>query len=72
MEEKLIAIIAEYRGVDASEISKDATFADIGLDSLDVAELAMQIEDSVGVSIEVSPEINTIAKLAEYIESKKN
>lgn len=70
MKEKLIAIIAEYKGVAAEEISADTTFADMGLDSLDIAELVIQIEDSLGVSIEVSPELNTISKLAAYIEAK--
>ena len=71
MKEKLIKIIADYKGVDASEVAGDATFADIGLDSLDIAELVMNIEDEFGVSIEMSPEINTVDKLVEYIEANK-
>lgn len=70
MEEKIIAIIAEYQSKDPSEITADQTFADMGLDSLDIAELVIQIEDALDVSIEVSPELNTIAKLVEYIGSK--
>ena len=70
MEEKIVAIIAEYKGVDASEIETDKAFADLGLDSLDVAELVMQIEDATGVEIDISPELNCIDKLVEYIESK--
>ena len=70
MKEKTISIIAEYQGKDASEITSDQTFADMGLDSLDIAELVIQIEDALNVSIEVSPELNTIDKLVEYIESK--
>ena len=48
MKEKLIEIIANYKGVDVSEIASDAAFADIGLDSLDIAELVMNIEDELG------------------------
>lgn len=70
MKEKLIAIIAEYLGKDASEIEADATFEDLGLDSLDIAELVMQIEDELGVSIELSAELNNIDKLVEYIENQ--
>ena len=70
MKEKIISIIAEYQGKDAPEITSDQTFADMGLDSLDIAELVIQIEDALNVSIEVSPELNTIDKLVEYIESK--
>ena len=71
MKEKLIEIIANYKGVDVSEIAPDAAFADLGLDSLDIAELVMNIEDELSVSIEMSPEINTIDKLVEYIEENQ-
>lgn len=70
MKEKLIAIIAEYLGKDAAEIEADASFEDLGLDSLDIAELVMQIEDELGVTIELSAELNTIDKLVDYIEKQ--
>ncbi|MBQ8383090.1 MAG: acyl carrier protein [Clostridia bacterium] len=70
MKEKLIAIIAEYLGKDASEIEADATFEDLGLDSLDIAELVMQIEDELSVTIELNAELNNIDKLVEYIENQ--
>ena len=53
------------------EIASDKTFGDLGLDSLDIAELVMQIEDETGVEIEVSPELNTIDKLAAYISERQ-
>lgn len=71
MKEQLIKIIAEYKGINEADISTDATFADLGLDSLDIAELVMQIEDTFDVQIEMSPELNTIDKLIEYIDSQK-
>lgn len=70
MKEKLIAIIADYLGKDAAEIEADATFEDLGLDSLDIAELVMQIEDEMGVTIELNAELNNINKLVEYIENQ--
>lgn len=71
MKEQLIKIIADYQSKDASEISSSATFEELGLDSLDTAELVMQIEDELNVQIELSAELNTIDKLAEYIQSKQ-
>lgn len=71
MKEKLVQILADYKGVDASAIDPSASFADLGLDSLDVAELSMQIEDELGVSIEMSAEYNTVEKLLAYIESQQ-
>ena len=70
IKEKLVDILAEYKNVDPSEIQTDLPFTELGLDSLDVAELVMQIEDELGVSIEMSAQYNTIDKLAAYIEQQ--
>ncbi len=71
MKEQLIQILADYKGVAASEIKTDVPFSELGLDSLDVAELVMQIEDELDVSLEMSAEYNTVDKLLAYIESQK-
>lgn len=43
-------LVAKY-GVDASKISADATLADLGLDSLSVAELMFDIEDLFSIQV---------------------
>lgn len=70
MKEKIVAIVAEYKGVDASEIKTDVSFGELGLDSLDTAELLITVEDALGVTVELSSEINTIDKLVTYLENK--
>ena len=70
MKEKLIEILAEYKSMDPSEIRTDVPFTELGLDSLDVAELVMTIEDELGVTLEMSIKYNTIDKLAAYIEKR--
>ena len=70
MKEQIVKIVAEYKDVSPEEIATDKLFSDLGLDSLDIAELVMQIEDTCGVEIDISPELNCIDKLVEYIESK--
>lgn len=72
MTEKIIEIIADYQDKDVSEYSADQTFSDMGLDSLDLAELVLQLEDSVDAEIDINPKYNTPAKLAEYIDSLIN
>ncbi len=69
MVEKIIEIIAEYQDKDVSDYDPDQTFTEMGLDSLDLAELVLQLEDSVDAEIDINPKFNTPAKLAEYIES---
>jgi len=71
MEEKIKAIIAEYKEMDISEIKSDVLFTDMDFDSLDLAELIMKLEDEFGVSLEIPEGTNTIQKLAEYIQSLK-
>ena len=38
-------------GVEESDISRDATFEDLDVDSLDLAELSQIIEDEYGVAL---------------------
>lgn len=68
--EKITDAIAEYKGVDASEINAEQSFTDMGLDSLDVVDISMKLEDEFGVSIELTPEITTISALADYISER--
>ena len=68
MKEKIVEILADYKNVDVSDIKTDVPFTELGLDSLDVAELVMQIEDELGVTLEMSIKYNTVDKLAAYIE----
>lgn len=71
MEAKIIEIIAEYQDRDESEYTADQTFTEMGLDSLDLAELILQLEDELGADIDINPSYNTPAKLAKYIASIK-
>ena len=64
----IIRIIAEYLDKEESEIKSSDTFSEIGLDSLDIMELVMQMQEELDCKIELSQEITTIDKLAEHIE----
>ena len=70
MEQKIIEIIADYQDREVSEYTVDQTFAQMGLDSLDLAELVIELEDNLGIEVDLSPAYNTPAKLAEFIQSK--
>ena len=68
--ETIIRVIAEYLDKDPSEIQATDTFSEIGLDSLDIMELVMQMQEELDCKIELSQEITTIDKLAELIEKQ--
>lgn len=69
---KVAEIIAERIGKDVSEITPDTKIEDLGLDSLDVAELMMQFEDEFGYEIELGEnKAETVGDLVLIIENAK-
>ena len=71
MEQKIIEIIAEYQGKSVDSYRADQKFTEMGLDSLDLAELVIQLEDSMGITVDLTPQVNTPAKLAAFIAEIK-
>ena len=69
--EKVASMLAEYKGIDVSEIKEESTFADLKLDSLDVAELVMNMEDEFGVTLELDEGVKTVADLVRLIDEAK-
>jgi acyl carrier protein len=51
VEERVFKALEEM-GADAHEFSRDATFEDLDVDSLDLVELAQVVEDEFGVQLE--------------------
>ena len=71
--EKLKGLIAEQLGVDQNSISMDTNFEeDLGVDSLDIVELSMALEDAFGIG-EMSEEeltaIKTVGDLVRYLQT---
>ena len=72
--EKVKAIIVENLGVDAGEVSNEASFAnDLGADSLDTVELIMEFEKEFDVQIpdDKAEAIATVGDAVEFIEGAK-
>ena len=69
--DKVESIIVEQLGVDADEVSADASFTDdLGADSLDIVELVMAFEEEFGIEIpdEDAENIVTVQNAVDYIE----
>lgn len=49
--EKVKTIICDYFELDEDEVNLETTFAEIGADSLDMVDLAMDIEDVFNVEV---------------------
>ena len=72
VQEKVISAVADLTSKDASELNAETKFADLGIDSLDITELAMNLEDEFGIELKVDASIATIGDLVKKIESEKN
>ena len=73
MFEKLKSYAARQLELDAEEITPDSTFESLGIDSLDVVEMIMDLESELGVELELEDQkIATFQELADFIESKLN
>ena len=69
--ETIAKLIAETKDMDVSAIKPEMTFADLGLDSLDVAELVMNMEDELNVTIEISPSLKTVQDVVTLVDEQK-
>ncbi len=75
MLERVKEIIEEKLGLDGVEIKAETSFKDdLGVDSLDLFELVMALEDEFGTEIpsEDLEQLTTVGAVVEYIENKKN
>lgn len=73
MYEKLVNYAAKQLELDASEITPDSTFESLGIDSLDVVEMVMDLESELGIELDMEDQkIVTFGELAEFVESKLN
>lgn len=75
MLERVKEIIEEKLGLDGVEIKAETSFKeDLGVDSLDLFELVMSLEDEFGTEIpsEDLEQLTTVGAVVEYIENKKN
>lgn len=74
IEQTVKDIIVEQLGVDASEVTPEASFVnDLGADSLDTVELVMALEEAFDMEIpdEEAEKIQTVGQAIEYIKNHK-
>ncbi|MBQ8496955.1 MAG: acyl carrier protein [Clostridia bacterium] len=71
--EQITAILAESFGLSPDEIQADSRLeADLGINSLELAELALRCDEEFGVEIEDEDihRLITVGDVASYIEEK--
>jgi acyl carrier protein len=71
VQERVVEAIASF-GPDPSQITRDATFEELDVDSLDLVELAQIVEDEYGVVLkgEDMKELKTVGDAIDLIVSR--
>lgn len=73
MYEKLVSYAAKQLELNPEEITRDSTFESLGIDSLDIVEMVMDLESDLGVELELEDQkITTFGEMADFVESKLN
>jgi acyl carrier protein len=73
VQKKITAILIDKLGINESEITPDASFVkDLGIDSLDYAELVMEFEQTFDIKIpdDDAEKMQTIGQAVAYIQGK--
>ena len=72
MTERILNVVKNFDQVDPAKVTPETKFADdLGLDSLDIVEVVMAIEDEFAIEIpdQESDKIKSIAEAVEFIST---
>ena len=73
MYEKLVSYAAKQLELDPREITPTSSFESLGIDSLDIVEMIMDLESELGVELDLeNQKIANFGELAAFIDSKIN
>lgn len=74
VEETIKNLLVDKFEIPADSITRDATFESLDLDSLDIVELSMNIEDELQVHIseDEAAQLSTVGDVVDLLEGKAN
>lgn len=62
-------VLEDTLDIEPDEVTEDATFDELGIDSLDMAELICDIEGKLDIEFGEPEGLETVGDLVEYIDS---
>jgi acyl carrier protein len=72
MLEKIVDYLKDHLGDANLEITEQTSFSDLGLDSLDLIQLVMELEDKYGVTLDMDEPVKTVGEFVKIIDSTIN
>ena len=69
--EKVKEILMKELNLSGEEVTMEASFEALGIDSLDLVELVMQLEEEFDISMKETEEMKTVEDVVRYIEKAK-
>lgn len=67
--EKVKEVLVKELTLGEDEITLESNFEELGIDSLDMVELVMQLEEEFDITIEESSDLKTVKDVVEYIKT---
>lgn len=68
--EKIKRIMAEQLGLSENDITMDTSFEELGVDSLDLFQIIIEIEEEFSVQIEDAESIKTVGEAVKFVEDR--
>ncbi len=75
IQDKVISIVSEAANVEAANIKAETSFVDdLNLDSLDMVEMMMKMEEEFGIEIpeDKTEDLKTISDVTTYLKANAN
>ena len=67
MFEKIQAYLANQLDISPDDITPETTFESLGIDSLDTVEMVMDLEEQLGVDLELEEKLATVVELVDFV-----
>ncbi|ERI92186.1 acyl carrier protein [Clostridiales bacterium oral taxon 876 str. F0540] len=68
--EKIREVIGSQLGIDEEEIKLETSFEDLGVDSLDLFQIIIELEEAFNIQIEDAESIKTVEDAVKYVEAR--
>ena len=68
--EKVAEMLANHLSIEQDSIKMETTCEELGVVSLDTVEMVMDLEESLGIELELEKKVESVGELVAIIEEK--